>query len=189
MQTRHKLIALGLSGAVLAYFLMKSKKTVNSSSVDDHSFMQVLELKMISFEGKKNRVYMDSVGKPTIGIGHLIKPGEAWLMTSTLLESDIRKLFLADISEALKVLDAVTVPLSDLQKVAVVSMAFNFGTLKIKDSKLVKRINSVDALASTEFLRWINQTDPITGKLVPVPGLINRRNAEKLLFDQNPFKA
>ena len=35
-------------------------------------------------EGKRNTAYKDVKGLPTIGVGHLIRPGEQHLLTATL---------------------------------------------------------------------------------------------------------
>jgi GH24 family phage-related lysozyme (muramidase) len=33
---------------------------------------------LIELEGKRNHVYKDVAGLKTIGVGHLLKPGETW---------------------------------------------------------------------------------------------------------------
>ena len=41
------------------------------------------------FEGKKNTAYKDSKGLWTIGVGHLIKPSEQYLLHATLTDQQI----------------------------------------------------------------------------------------------------
>lgn len=51
-------------------------------------------------EGVKNQVYLDSKDLPTVGIGHLIKPGELKKYENRVLDvAEIEELFQSDLSE------------------------------------------------------------------------------------------
>lgn len=55
---------------------------------------------LIENEGFRNKVYPDSKGLPTIGIGHLIKPNEQYLKTKVLTDAEVYELFAHDIAHA-----------------------------------------------------------------------------------------
>jgi lysozyme len=71
----------------------------------------------------------------------------------------------------------VTVPLSQNQFDALVSLAYNIGTNAFKTSTLVKYLNALDfKAAADEFLKW-NRGG---GKVMK--GLVRRRETERALF-------
>ena len=49
------------------------------------------------FEGKRHKAYRDSRGLLTIGVGHLIKPNEQWMITATLTDEQVEDLFKSDL--------------------------------------------------------------------------------------------
>jgi len=80
-----------------------------------------------------------------------------------------------DLSEVRKL---VTVPISQNALVALSSFAYNEGLSAFQESTLLKLLNSgtdVNVVAD-QFDRWVYAGG------VKVPGLVNRRNAEKQLF-------
>ena len=75
--------------------------------------------------------------------------------------------------------EAVTVPLTQNEYDACVSLAYNIGCKAFKDSTLVKLLNHSDYDgASAQFLRWDKQA----GKTLA--GLTRRRRAERDLFEK-----
>lgn len=71
----------------------------------------------------------------------------------------------------------VTVPLTQSQFDACVSLAYNIGLAAFKSSTLLKKLNTGDAKgAAEEFLRW----NKANGKVMQ--GLVMRRAAERQLF-------
>ena len=48
-------------------------------------------------EGSRNKAYKDSKGLPTIGVGHLIKSDEAYLLTATLTDDQVEDLLRSDL--------------------------------------------------------------------------------------------
>lgn len=94
-------------------------------------------------EGKRNKMYLDSKQLPTIGVGHLIKPSEKILLTKTLTDKEVQKLFDKDLDRFEAVVkNTIKVPISQWQKDALVSIAFNIGETGFKNSTLAKLINS-----------------------------------------------
>ena len=127
------------------------------------------------FEGCVLHVYKDAVGLPTIGIGHLIKPGEKFTTITMqeaedLLRSDI-KIFEDALNKSIKV------PVTQNQFDAMLSLAFNIGYGAFNKSTLLKKVNLKDFVgASNEFRKW----NKAGGKVLT--GLVRRRTAEQQLF-------
>lgn len=137
------------------------------------------ELLLTELEGKKNRMYLDSAGLPTIGIGHLIGNNEQHLLTATLTDNEVYTLLRQDIKRFEDVVNGyVIVPLNQSQFDALVILAFNIGTAAFRGSTVVKRINARDTEANIReaWGRW-----KMAGGKVS-QGLINRRNREMQLY-------
>jgi lysozyme len=140
-------------------------------------------LKLIAkFEGCVLSVYKDAAGLDTIGIGHLIKPGETFASPFTVEEAEnlLRK-DAADAESA--VTRSVTALLNQNQIDACISLAFNIGGGGFARSSLVKAINEqrFDDCPKL-FLLW----NKAGGKVLD--GLTSRRAAEAALF-ATPFDA
>ena len=136
------------------------------------------------FEGLSLKTYVDAAGHPTIGYGHLIKPGDPFNSKSEITQKQAEDLLQSDLAAARKsVQTLVKVPLNDNQFAAVVSFTFNLGAGKLKDSDLLAFINKGDfQSAANEFPKWNKARDPKTQKLVELRGLTRRRTAERDLF-------
>jgi len=125
------------------------------------------------FEGKRNKAYQDSRGLWTIGVGHLIKPDEEFLRTTTLTDTDIQNLFKRDLKwcdEA--VTESIRVPLNQNQYDALYSLCFNIGADHFKNSEVVRHLNQSDYIgAANAFMNWVT------------PELLRpRREKERKLF-------
>lgn len=120
--------------------------------------------------------YLDAVGKPTIGYGHVVRPGESFLRGLSLEGAE--DLLAADVAWAEEcVADRVTVPLTDNQFAALVCLAFNIGPQAFADSTLVKTLNGGGYPAVPyEMSRWNKGGGRV------IAGLVNRRNAEIALW-------
>lgn len=148
-------------------------------------------------------VYSCSAGHQTIGVGHKITPHE--LATGLLLidgaavrwidgltTEQIDGLMRADLDTVERVVEfCVTVPLTDNQFAALVSLCFNIGEAAFKMSSLVRVLNQGHYHLVPGFLRLWNK---ITVRVVDVDGiktvkrvsrgLANRREAEIKLWLQ-----
>jgi lysozyme len=112
---------------------------------------------LIHAEGKKNKMYLDVKGLPTIGVGHLITSSEPHLLTKTLTEKEIQKIFDKDLDRFEAVVKkSIKVPLKQYQKDALVMLAFNIGETGFKNSTLVKKINSKSSpeQIAAAFSQW-----------------------------------
>lgn len=127
------------------------------------------------FEGCCLTPYEDVAGKWTVGVGHLIPPDQP-IQDITQEEAD--SLFFFDLNLANDcVSGCVTVPLTDNQRAALLSFAFNLGCGSLKKSSLLKLLNAGDYVgACQQFVRW----SYAGGR--QVNGLLRRRTAEAALF-------
>jgi RHS repeat-associated protein len=129
-------------------------------------------------------VYNDSAGNATIGYGHMLTGSESYpngidqATAGTLLRSDVSTAQGAVQSD-------VTVNLNQNQFDALVSFTFNTGVNALSNSTLLSDVNSSNFTgASGQFLVW--DKAHVNGKVVVVPGLLNRRTDEQTLFNTAP---
>lgn len=129
------------------------------------------------FEGRMRTAYLDGGGVWTIGVGHTggVKRGQ------TATDEQIDDWFAQDAAHAVAgVNKAVTVPLTQRQFDAMVSLAFNIGVDAFSKSTLVRKFNSGDTVgAALQFARWNIDNGQV------IAGLTRRRNAEADYFVGN----
>jgi lysozyme len=131
------------------------------------------------FEGFRDKAYKDIAGKWTIGVGHLIKPGENF----SGADSDrLMKTFNQDLIQHVKhVLAVLKVDVNANQLKALADLAFNIGDANFDKSTLLKKLNAGDADgAARQFAVW-NKIHQGTA-LVPSAALTKRRADEANLF-------
>lgn len=146
-------------------------------------------------------VYTCSAGHQTIGVGHritahelatglLLIDGNAVRWIDGLSAEQIDGLMRADLAEAERAVnDSVTVPLTDNQFAALVSLAFNIGSTAFKNSSVVRVLNQGEYHLVPGFMRLWNK---VTVEICDVSGckrvkkiskgLTNRREAEIRLW-------
>jgi len=140
------------------------------------------------FEGFRAKLYNDPVGHCTIGYGTLVHTGNCNGAASEqpylqgVSEDEAIKLIKGRVDEFQKTInDLVTVELNQNQYDSLLSFVYNIGSGKFKDSTLLKVLNQGKYTdVPGEMKKWTKGT--IDGKLVDLPGLVNRRNAESSLF-------
>jgi lysozyme len=128
---------------------------------------------IIEEEGYRNKAYKDTKGLWTTGVGHLIKPDEQHLITTTLTDEQVKDLLKSDLewcSEAVE--SSVKVPLTQKQFDALYSLCFNIGGTAFKKSTVVRRLNQNDYQGAADAILMWNK--PAV--------LIKRREREKALF-------
>jgi len=133
-----------------------------------------------SFEACRLTCYADAIGVPTIGWGTTKGLTRADIGKKTITQAEADRLFQEDIAAFEKAVAAlVKVPVSDNQRGALVSFAYNCGTANLASSTLLKKVNQKDfSGASLEFSRW----NRAGGKVLA--GLTRRRAAEAQLFNK-----
>lgn len=132
---------------------------------------------LIAREGKRNAAYLDSVGVPTIGVGHTgpeVHLGLHW--NDDQIEAALR----ADLDRFEDAInDSVTVGLEQYKFDALLSFSFNVGVGAFQSSTMLKQINRGQfELAALQFDRWH----------IP-PEITRRRNGEREQFAGRHFVA
>lgn len=118
---------------------------------------------------------------PTCCYGHTDAAGDpkyAATKGKRFTEAEASAILLNDLERYEQdVRELVTVPLNENQHGALTSFDYNLGRGNLAKSTLLKKLNRGDYDgAAKEFGKWVNAA----GK--PLPGLVKRREAERLLF-------
>lgn len=138
-----------------------------------------------NFEGFSATPYNDAQtnGNCTIGYGTLLHRGPCTAADSATYPNGITTqqalgLLQNEANADANAIDRnVTVPLTAEQRDALTSFVYNVGIGAFQGSTLLRDLNAGNAQAAADqLLRWRNQN----GR--PVPGLLNRRNAERCYF-------
>ena len=130
------------------------------------------------YEKEVLHVYNDGYGYPTVGVGHLVKPGDNLKLGQPITKARSDAFFAQDLATHAKpVDDLVKVRLSQNQYDALVSLVYNIGAGNFRKSLVLTSLNAGDyAGAAEHFGNWIHSAGKVS------KGLINRRNAEKKIF-------
>ena len=133
------------------------------------------------FEGFSAVPYNDSAVLPTIGFGHLIKPGEVFGAISSV---EATALLARDLETAERAVNAaVRGTLTQSEFDALVCFTYNLGKGNLDSSTLLKKINGMAPIAEiqVEWMKWVNAGG------VPVKGLKARRLAEFTLYETGDY--
>lgn len=129
---------------------------------------------VIYFEGEVLHGYRDPVGIVTACVGHT----ETAKMRK-YTKAECEELLYRDLLKHADALDCINHPMTDAQKAAFLSFAFNVGKSKFCSSTLVRKANAGDMRgACAELSRWTMAG----GK--ELPGLVKRRAAERELCER-----
>lgn len=134
------------------------------------------------YEGLELRAYPDpgTGGKPyTIGYGTTRIDGRPVVPGMTITEQEAERYLAADVAQFAKAVNrAVTVPINQNQRDALISLTYNIGIGAFKRSTLLRRLNAGDTPgAAAEFERWIHAGGRV------MAGLVKRRKEERALFE------
>jgi lysozyme len=145
--------------------------------------LQLLQPLLKKHEGFRSNAYKDIVGVVTIGYGFTaaVIPGLKMGDTMSREKADRLLLQFSRDNYALPIWNVITVrnnpQFSPEMFAAIVSLAYNVGVTKIKNSSLLKKLNAGDFNgAKDEFIKW----NKAGGK--EVRGLTSRRVDEANLF-------
>lgn len=132
---------------------------------------------LISFEGLRLNAYLDSSGKPTIGYGcTFYENGDPVRLGDTISPEEAMRLFksLVDNTFEKGVRDNLRVELKPNQIDALTSLCYNIGVTALKNSTVLRLINSEAAREDIEkaWKMW-----RMSGGQV-LQGLVNRRERE-----------
>jgi lysozyme len=142
------------------------------------------------WEGFESKIYKDSAGLPTIGVGHLLTKSElssgkisingvSVQYVNGLTDTQVLDLLSQDVRPAGKAVNTnAKVALNQNQFDALVSFTFNVGVGAFTGSTLLKLLNQGQyAEVPNQLLRWTRAGGQI------VQGLVNRRQNEIKLWN------
>jgi lysozyme len=129
-------------------------------------------------EGVKLKGYLDSAGLLTIGVGHLVKPGEPYKLGQSITLGECERLLAHDLTWARTAVErSVRVPINANQRSSLISLCFNIGETAFRRSTLLQKLNQGNYQAAAgAFMSWVY----VKGKVIK--GLQNRRAIERELF-------
>lgn len=127
-------------------------------------------------EGAVQQSYRDPIGIITACVGHT---GPELRMGQRYTRQQCEDMLYGDLLKHAQALDCIKHPLTDGQKAAFVSFAFNVGNKAFCDSTLARKANAGDMPgACAELSRWTRAG----GR--ELPGLVKRRAAERELCEE-----
>lgn len=112
----------------------------------DSKAKQIAKRLILKNEGKRNRVYIDTVGVPTLGIGHALHEG------SYVPDIVIQVFFSADFREACRLYHQANLDLDPVREAAVIDMFFNLGPQLLK-WKFIEALREHDYEAAGEHMK------------------------------------
>lgn len=126
------------------------------------------------FEGYVPTVYRDPIGRLAACYGH---DNQALTPGASYTRQQCEDILAEDLVRHARALECIAVPLTDGQKAALVSFAFNVGADALCGSTLARKANSGRPASDwcNELLRW----NRAGGKVLP--GLTKRRQAERTM--------
>ena len=140
-----------------------------------------------NFEAFRSNPYLDVAGIPTIGYGATYyENGVKVTMNDTPVTHERAlqlKAFHIQVAEK-AVRQLVKSVVNQNQFDALVSFTYNLGSNALKNSTLLKKVNTNpnDKSIEAEFKKWVNIRNPKTGRLEKSNGLIRRRNEEAAIY-------
>ena len=128
------------------------------------------------YEGTVLQSYRDPIGIVTACVGHT---GPELRMGQRYTRQQCEDMLYGDLLKHAQALDCIKQPMTDGQKAAFVSFAFNVGNRAFCDSTLARKANAGDmAGACAELSRWTRAGGS------ELPGLVKRRAAERELCER-----
>jgi len=128
------------------------------------------------YEGTVLQSYRDPIGIITACVGHT---GPELRMGQKYTRQQCEDMLYGDLLKHAAALDCIKRPMTDGQKAAFLSFAFNVGNKAFCDSTLARKANAGDmAGACAELSRWTRAG----GR--ELPGLVKRRAAERELCER-----
>ena len=138
-------------------------------------------------EGWNSNLYNDSGNNATIGYGHLVHMGpvnghEDDHFKLGITKEEGEELLRSDVSKAVHLVNSkVNVPVTQTQFDALVIFAFNVNN-QFSTSTALRSLNAGNYQQVGPAMRMFNESQNRQGQKVLDFGLVNRRNAESLLF-------
>ena len=139
-------------------------------------------LDLIKFEEHFMPTVYDDRGKPAIGYGHQLLPGE--IFDKPITEAEATEILMKDLRRVWTWLGPlIKVRLTPNQIGALLAWAMNNRPVSVINSTLLKMVNAADMTgAAGQFRLWVNSTNPKTGKKERLAGLVRRNDKIAKLF-------
>ena len=139
-------------------------------------------LEIIKFEEHFMPTVYDDRGKPAIGYGHQLLPGEVF--DKPITEAEATEILMKDLRRVWTWLGPlIKVRLTPNQIGALLAWAMNNRPVSVINSTLLKMVNAADMTgAAGQFRLWVNSTNPKTGKKERLAGLVRRNDKIAKLF-------
>jgi lysozyme len=128
--------------------------------------------------------YKDQAGYETIGYGHKVLPGEDF--SKGITKDQALELLRNDVRSAVEAVNAgLKVSVKQNQFDALVSFAFNVGSLSVKASNQMMRAVNGGRVTEDNFTtyRWVH----VNGEPVVSQGLLRRRKEEYLMYSEGKY--
>lgn len=170
------LISSAVASAVLLLSPAKENKTCRQDCAISDEGAQIIR----EFEGYSPFIYKDAVGLPTVGFGHLLRPGEK--IKEPLMGPEAEMLLRADFKPVERGINKlVRVSLSQSRFDAMGSFTFNLGIGALQGSTLLRYVNlERHDDVPAQFRRWVFAGQPPK----KLGGLVTRREAEAGLYSR-----
>jgi len=126
------------------------------------------------WEGCRLTTYLDVAGKATIGVGHLLRPGESFPTGITVAQAD--ELLARDLAPVLAAIGRMGPQCAQREVDALASFAFNLGTGWLAKGSV--RAAALSGKGMREALALFTKAGGRT-----IPGLVRRRAAEADLYE------
>ena len=120
---------------------------------------------LIGLEGFKVKAYKDTKGLWTIGVGHLILPGEHYLLKELLSNERVEELFASDLEKyETAVNHTIHNDVTQYQFDALVSLCFNIGCNGFRNSTVARVINNGEFNKVADAMMMWNKPKEIIGR-------------------------
>lgn len=119
--------------------------------------IELLKKELIRYEGYSSKVYLDTMGLPTVGIGHMNKN---MVVGSVYTPRQIDDLFVQDIANAVKIVDSLKLNLDEVRYRVLCNLCFNLGNKIMQFQHFLAACRQQDYVTAANELRnsaWFGQ--------------------------------
>ena len=119
--------------------------------------IELLKKELIRYEGYSSKVYLDTMGLPTVGVGHMNKN---MVVGSVYTPRQIDDLFVQDIANAVKIVDSLKLNLDEVRYRVLCNLCFNLGNKIMQFQHFLAACRQQDYVTAANELRnsaWFGQ--------------------------------
>lgn len=162
---------------IIALLLILGTLGISNSFAKENNMALSLEKQLIRDEGMSLEVYLDHLGKPTVGVGHLVLPQDKLKVGDKISHSRALQLFRKDIKTSQRDAaifvgaDTFKGMSKDMQNV-VTNMAFNLGATRLgkfnKFKAALQKGDYKEAAKEMKDSKWYKQVPNRAERLISV---------------------